>query len=303
MVQELRLVSANSTRPAAPLGRLAGGSREGTGSSGQTADGSTKSALIEALSREVRTTLALVSGYSQTLLHLDLDDEERDRCLARISVASAHVAELTEEMLSIAAATNDGGPICQPVTISGLLSRLGSQLAEEADPPRLDVQIPSELPLASADPVWIVRVLRHLVTTAARGSAFGRSARLYACSTGEWVVVSVQAGEEQLGSEPPSAGSSIGSNRTRSATLTTPRTSMAGSLSRHFDVPASLVGDLSTLPGLDYCRRLVEANGGRIWLDETASGVRVSLSLPRYWPDEAPAEKETAHSLAGALEL
>ena len=303
MVQELRLVSADPARPAPLPARLTGGSRDRSLSTGQTADGSTKSALIEALSREVRTALALVSGYSQTLLHLDLDDDERDRCLARISVASAHVAELTEEMLSVAAAKNDVCPICQPVTISSLVGRLGNQLAEEADPPRLDAQIPAELPLASADPVWIVHVLRNLVTTAARGSADGRSARLNAYSTGEWVVVSVQGGEEQLDSEPPSARSSIGSNRTRFAESATPSTSLVGSSSRHLDLPASLAGDLGTGPGLDYCRQLVEAHGGRIWLDETASGVRVSFSLPRYWPEEPAVEKRGADGLVGALEL
>jgi signal transduction histidine kinase len=68
-------------------------------------------------------------------------------------------------------------------------------------------------------------------------------------------------------------------------------------------LPASLAGDLGTGPGLDYCRQLVEAHGGRIWLDETASGVRVSFSLPRYWPEEPAVEKRGADGLVGALEL
>jgi len=303
VVQELRLVSPNSDRPSKLPARLPGGSRERRLSSRQIADRSTRSALIEALSREVRTTLALVSGYSQTLLHLDLDDGERDRCLARISVASAHVAELTDEMLSVAASENDVIPISQPVSIGSLLSHLGRQLAEEADPPRLDAELPAELPLASADPGWIVHVLRNLVTTAATGSADGRSARLYACSTRDWVVVSVQRGGEQAGAELSSSDSSIGPNWRRSAASAAKSAGRAGSPDRQLGSPGSLVGDLETLPSLDYCRELVEAQGGRIWLDETASGVRVSFSLPRYWPEEPSVERRGADDLVGALEL
>jgi signal transduction histidine kinase len=260
--------------------------------------------LLEALSREVRTTLALVSGYSQTLLHLDLDDEERVRDLARISIASEHVAELTEEMLLVTASKNDGRPLCQAVAISSLLSHLGRQLAEEAHPLRLIPQLPAQLPLASADPVWIGRVLRNLVTTTARGSADGRAVRVDARSTGQWVVVSVQGGEEPLENQTP-PGSLIPPrpHRIGSAESAAASGGRAGSLSHRFDLPAPSVGDLSTRPGLDLCRQLVEAHGGRIWLDETASGVRVSFSLPRYRPDATSVERPRAQVMVGALKL
>jgi len=305
MVQGPGIVSADPIRSTRLPARPTRGLRDGNASSGQTADGSATSALLEALSREVRTTLALVSGYSQTLLHLDLDDEERVRDLARISIASEHVAELTEEMLLVTALKNGGRPLCQAVAISSLLSHLGRQLAEEAHPLRLIPQLPAQLPLASADPVWIGRVLRSLVTTTAMGSADGRAVRVDARSSGRWVVVSVQGGEEPIENQTPNPGSLIPPrpHRIGSAESAAASGGRAGSLSHRFDLPASTVGDLSTRPGLDLCRQLVEAHGGRIWLDETASGVRVSFSLPRYGPDATSVERPGAHVMAGALEL
>lgn len=305
MIQGPELVSADPIRSIRLSGRPTRGPRDGNASAGQPADGSATSALLEALSREVRTTLALVSGYSQTLLHLDLDDEERVRDLARISIASEHVAELTEEMLLVTASKNDGRPLRQAVAISSLLSHLGRQLAEEAHPPRLIPQLPAQLPLASADPVWIGRVLRNLVTTAAGSPADGRAVRVDARSTGQWVVVSVQGSEEPLENQTPNPGSLIAprSHRIGSAESATASGGRAGSLSHRFDLPASSVGDLSRRPGLDLCRQLVEAHGGRIWLDETASGVRVSFSLPRYRPDATSVERPGAHVMVGALKL
>lgn len=305
MVQGPRLVSADPMRSTRLPARPTRGPRDRNASAGQTADGYATSALLEALSREVRTTLALVSGYSQTLLHLDLDDEERVRDLARISIASEHVAELTEEMLLVTALKNDGRPLCQAVAISSLLSHLGRQLAEEAHPLRLIPQLPAQLPLASADPVWIGRVLRNLVTTAAGGSADGRAVRVDARSTDQWVVVSVQRGEEPLENQTPNPGSLIAPrpHRIGSAESATASGGRAGSLSHRFGLPAASVGDLSTRPGLDLCRQLVEAHGGLIWLDETALGVRVSFSLPRYRPDATSVERSGAHVMVGALKL
>jgi signal transduction histidine kinase len=289
MVRELRLVSADQIRPTAPPARLARDPRRRYPGDGQTADGSVRSALLEALSREMRTTLALVSGYSQTLLHLDLDDEERGRCLARISVASEHVAQLTEEMLSVTASTNDGRPLCQAVAIGSLLSQLGRQLTEEADPPRLIAQLPADLPLVSADPVWIGNVLRILVTTVAAGSARGSAVRIGARSNGECVVVTAQPGEELRRNEAPIRVSPMAP---RSPRLEPPESVTAC---------AGRTDSLNHQPGLDFCRELVEAHGGRIWLDETAFGVRVSFSLPRYWPEATPVEGRGRHGLAGVL--
>ena len=296
MAQELRLVSAGANRPFSPSGRPGRAPRDKDESAWQLADGSSKSALLEVLSREVRATLALVSGYSQTLLHIDLDDEGRGRYLARISIASEHVAELTEAMLAVTTSGNHGRPLRQAVAISNLISRLAREFAEEADSPRLIAELPADLPLASADPVWIGPVLRSFVTTIAGGSADGRAVLVDARSTGEWVVVSVQPCRESIGNQ----AAHLGSPNSSSVAATS---SWASSLRHRFDLPATSLVDESARSGLDLCRQLVEAHGGRIWVDEIASGVRLSFSLPRHRSNAMSAERRGAPASVGEFKL
>jgi signal transduction histidine kinase len=303
MVRKLTLVSPDLLGPMDAPARGQHARRRGDRAPYQ-GDTSAKSALLEALSRDVRTTLALVSGYSQTLLHIDLEDEERDHFLTRISIATEHVAELTNEMLSLTTSQDGGRPACQPVALSGLLSQLGRQFAEEEDPPRLISQIPAELPLVSADPLWIVTVLRILVATIGRGSTEGLPVQIGARTIGDWVVVSAQRGY----APPLKTTASPGSPATqRWPEVRSPRWmalggDRAGTVSHRFDVQVS-GEDSSARPGLDFCRQLVEAHGGRIWIDESASGAGVSFSLRRYWSGSSPAERREPHSLAGAVKL
>lgn len=302
MVQGVGLVATDPYGSTTALGPQSRGTRDPDSRAGQAPESSAKSALLEALSQEVRKTLALVSGYSQTLLHLDLTDEERSRALARISVASQHVAEVTEEMFLVTNSKNDGRPQCQAIPIGGLLGLIIRQLAEEADPPRLILQLPADLPLANADPVWIGHVLRDLVTNTARSAGDDQVVRIEARSTGEWVVVGVQAGDDLVVNQPNASPSAtprphrVGATESAIAPTVRP-----GSVSYRFDLPASS-GDPSMRPGLDLCRQLVEAHGGRVWLDETASGERVSFSLPRYRPDTTAVETPRTRVMVAALE-
>lgn len=293
MVQKLTLDRPDRLAPIDPR-TLGQDARRGVARGSRQADTSARSALLEALSRDVRTTLALVSGYSQTLLHIDLDDQERARFLTRISSATEHVAELTNEMLSLTTSQDSGRPACQPVALSGLLSQLGRQLAEEEDPPRLISKIPAELPLVSVDPLWIVNVLRMLIATIGRGSTEGRAVQIAARTVGEWVVVSARNGD------PPSAKATASAGSPAIRRWLAPGGDRAGAIGHRFDL--QLPGeDSSARPGLEFCRQLIEAHGGRIWIDEFPSGVGVSFSLRRYWSEASPTQRREPKSLAGAV--
>ncbi len=84
--------------PASPQRRLDGpaGAIDAEGPEG------TRPTLAGAASDQLRTTLALISGYSQTLLNLELDDDERRQYLNGIVLAVDDLSEQAEEILAIA---------------------------------------------------------------------------------------------------------------------------------------------------------------------------------------------------------
>lgn len=61
------------------------------------------SPLAETLSGQLEATLSLISGYSQTLLELDLGDEERRRYASAMLVETENVTQLTRAILAITA--------------------------------------------------------------------------------------------------------------------------------------------------------------------------------------------------------
>jgi len=198
------------------------------------------------------------------------------------------VAELADEMLSLTTSQDDGRPAYQPVAISGLLSQLGRQLAGEGDPPRFVASIPVELPLVSADPRWIVNVLKILVATLGGDPAEERTVLIGARGEHDRVVVSARTDgspeASPLGhSDCVSSRRWYGSGKSRVEGQGRRSDDPARSLDLH--VPG---GSSIARPGLVFCRQLVEAHGGDIWVDEFPTGSRISFSLPRYWAEGAP---------------
>jgi two-component system sensor histidine kinase KdpD len=225
-------------------------------------DEASRTLLAGAVSHELRTTLALISGYSQSLLHLSLDDETRRRYVERILAAADTLTEFADQILDLSV-PGTGGPALRrrPVAVEWLVDRLMRQMAGSAEPGTVHFQSPRQLPLVDVDPTWIGHVLRNLVANSLKHGA-GPTAVVTIRARYEdgYVIVSVQdegsgfeSDERELVFDPFYRG-----RRARARGL-----------------------DGAGL-GLYLCRQLVEAHGGRIWVDEGQGGASVSFSLPRY---------------------
>jgi signal transduction histidine kinase len=218
--------------------------------------------LAGAVSHELRSTLALISGYSQSLLRLSLDEETRRKYLERILAATEALTEFADQILDLSL-LGPGGPALRrrPVAFKWLVDQLMREIAWESDTATVRYESSGHIPMVDVDPSWIGHVLHNLVANAFKhGSGATGITTIRARHVGGFVVVSVcddgagfQPDERDLVFDPLYRGHRARAEGVEGAGL-----------------------------GLYMCRELVEAHGGRIWLDDTTGGGSVSFSVPCY---------------------
>lgn len=228
--------------------------------------------LAGAVSHELRATLALISGYGQSLLHLPLDDVTRRRYLERILAATEVLAEFADKIVDVAV-PDETRPVLRrrPVALEWLVARLARELAGELEHAQIRYQQTRDLPLVDADPTWIGHVLRNLVRNALQHGG-ARVVAINARAVDATVIVTVR--DDGPGFEPDE------------------RNLVFGAFYRGRRARASQPDGVGF--GLYLCRELVEAHGGSIWIEETARGGAVSLSLPTCQSTEGAREEARA---------
>ena len=218
--------------------------------------------LAGAVSHELRAKLGLISGYSQSLLGMSLDEETRRRYLQRILTATDTLTELADEILELAVPAQVGPALRRrPVSLEWLVDQTVRQVARGPDTATVRYQSPEPGLFVDVDPTWIGHVLCNLVANALRhgGGAAGVTT-IHARQVEGFVVLSVcdegagfQPDERDLVFDPLYRGRRARAEGVEGAGL-----------------------------GLYLCRALVEAHGGRIWVDDTSAGGSVSFSLPLH---------------------
>jgi signal transduction histidine kinase len=218
--------------------------------------------FVATVSHELRTPLALVRGYTETLLHLDLDPSRRQAYLERIHEVTDRLSSLVGQILDVTHL--DADPLTlerRPVSFAALVARLRGDLALSAADVRLVVDVPVDLPDVDVDAGRIGRVLENLVGNALKYAPDGSPIHVSAARDGGVLVAMVD--DEGVGI--PEAD----------------RPLVVEPFHRAWNVRESRIP--GTGLGLYICRRLVEAHGGRLWLSDRPDrrpGTRVSFSLP-----------------------
>lgn len=236
-----------------------------------------KSALLDAVSHDIRTPLTSIKASVTTLLDevrggiagetsVTLDDASRAEMLEIIDEESDRLDKFVEGLIELARIEagelqlrRRWGPVDEIIT-----SALGRAKLRTLGH-RVEVSIEKDLPVAQVDPWSIEEVIYTLVDNAAKYSAVGTRILIDARQT---VDEAIQIAVEDEGQGVP-----------------------AGLRERVFDkfFRATRDGDLSTAGsksgtgmGLSIARGIVEAHGGRIWLEggSNGKGTRVTFTLP-----------------------
>jgi signal transduction histidine kinase len=240
--------------------------------------------FVATVSHELRTPLALVRGYSETLLHLELDPTDQRRYIEHIHQVSARLTDLVTQILDVTHL--DANPLNlerAPASFLALVARLRGDLAMSGEDARLVSNVTQDLPPIEVDAGRVGRVLDNLVANALKYAPPDSPVVIDAAAEGEWLVVTID--DEGIG--VPEAERAI----------------VLEPFHRAWNVRESRIP--GTGLGLYICRRLVEAHGGRLSIGDRADGqpgTRVTFTLPLLPGRHRPVPATPASPPAGASE-
>lgn len=219
-----------------------------------------KTSFVAAVSHELRTPLALIDGYTQTLLHLDVDAPTARRHLERIAGAAQRLATLVDEIIDVSQVESDGLVLHRsPVALDGLLRVYLAERAESPNTRHIELTLPRSLPSVDVDGTRIRQVVSNVVQNAEKHAGHAAPIEIRARQLdGRTVVLTIADGGRGIA---PEDRDHVFERFYR------------GSRVRESRVPGSGLG-------LYLCRRIVEAHGGWIRLDATTRGTSISIGLP-----------------------
>lgn len=220
-----------------------------------------RTALVANVSHELRSPLTAIKGYTDSLLSGGpWDDATEQEFLGIIAASADKLAVLVDNLLD--AAKMEAGVLRldrEPVRVERIAEQVATQRRALAPNHPVRVKADTDLPLADADPVRVEQVISNLVDNAIKYSPEGGPITI-AISGGEMITVRVS--DRGIGIAPEHIGHLFERFYRVDGTLT--RTTKGAGL------------------GLYICKSLIEAHGGRIWVDsEPGVGSTFSFTLPR----------------------
>jgi signal transduction histidine kinase len=233
--------------------------------------------LLSTISHELRTPLTLIRTSIGLLLDSDPDEEMRQRLLRNIKGSTDRMHALVTDLLDLARLRGDRLELqIRRVDLGELVTGVVTLMRPllDAKDQRVTLAIPLPAPAVPGDSRRLERVLLNLLSNANTFAPAGSEIAISMREDAREVTIAVRdTGPGITAAGIPHLFEQFFTERTSS--------------SRH-NIGAGL--------GLPIAKGIVEAHGGRIWVESTVGvGTRVSFALPkvslREEPDEGPSSR------------
>ncbi|MBF6599194.1 MAG: PAS domain S-box protein [Dehalococcoidia bacterium] len=219
-----------------------------------------KDEFLGLVSHELRTPITTIFGNAQVLHYRGarLDSETRDRAIADIEQESERLHRIIDNMLVLSRLEAGRTLQTEPVVVPRMIERVVGGFRQRQPRRQVEVEVEEGLPPVSAEPVYFEQVLRNLLSNAGKYSPPSEQVLVQASREDGCVAVRVL---DQGPGIPEDEMSQIFRAFYRS-----PRTSA--------QAPGAGIG-------LAVCKRLIEAQGGRIWArPREHGGAEFGFTLP-----------------------
>jgi len=240
--------------------------------------------FVANVSHEFRTPLTAIQGFSETLLGGAIDDpQNRGRFLGIILEHARRLARLTEDLLKLSQMDAEKLELeIRSVSVAQLVESCFETAQRRATEKELalSVNLQSQLPDVAADSRRIQEVLQNLLDNATQ----------YTLPGGK-IVLSAEARNDEVIFTVADTGIGI------------PQADQPRIFERFYRVDVARSREAGgTGLGLSIARHLVEAHGGRIWVDsELGVGSKFHFSIPVFDVERAAARASVGTSSTSRL--
>ncbi len=219
-----------------------------------------KDEFIGLVSHELKTPLTVIIGALAVAMSEEIAPEDKQSLLNDAAWGADNMADIVDNLLELSRWQSKRLTLrAEPIDLAQVISERIVQSSKKTDKHRLVADISDDLPAVKADRTRLERILENLIDNAIKYSPEGGEVR---------VSAEVQQGNIVLGVSDQGIGidaaDQVNLFQAFHRLETGPWTSIQG------------VG-----LGLVVCRRLVEAHGGRIWVEsERGRGSTFCFTLP-----------------------
>jgi len=229
-----------------------------------------KSTFVSIISHELKTPVALVKGYAQTLARPDAawDPETARQSLQIIEEEADRLETLIDNLLDVSRIqAGDLRLDLSDVNMRRLLERVAQDYRTQTDRHQIELDLPDDLPIISGDEERLRQVFTNLVGNAIKYSPDGGVIRI-----GGWVDRGQNGAEDQARLVIYVADEGVG----------IPEEELPKIFDRFYRVDSSLRRRTAGVGlGLFLINAIVEAHHGEIWVrSELHKGTTFSVALP-----------------------
>jgi two-component system sensor histidine kinase KdpD len=216
-----------------------------------------RSSLLSAVSHDLRTPLAAITGAATTLKATTLDPETRDELIDAIVLEAERLERLVANLLEMSRLQSGVLPLKREwVPLEEVIGAALGFVEEQLGKRPVRTTLPADLPLVPVDPVLLEQVFRNLLDNAAKYTAAGSAVELSARTTDGFVEVTL---DDEGPGLPPGSEEKIFEKFHRGV---------------HPGVPGAGLG-------LAISRGIVVAHGGTLIASRSPrGGARFTLTLP-----------------------
>jgi PAS domain S-box-containing protein len=219
-----------------------------------------KDDFVGLVSHELKTPLTVVTGAINVAMSENVPEDEKKALLGDAAWGAETMRDIVDNLLELSRwQSNRLALRAQPLDLAKAVSGIIAISSLKSDRHRLVAEVPTDLPPVNADRTRIERILDNLIDNAIKYSPQGGEVTVSARQRDGIIVVSVR--DQGIG------------------IAAADQTKLFQAFQR-LDV-SSWTGIRGVGLGLVVCKRLVEAHGGRIWLEsEFGKGSTFFFTLP-----------------------